>query len=151
MVMNTDDAFTGAGATLSWSVDSGTNWVEIPCVEEIDAPADEVTKVKRSHLKSPGKVNQYLPGFSDMGVLKAKVQFEKSRYTALAAIKGQVKVAGVAVTWKYTIDDDATTDTKWVFPGFLSKLPIPNARMEETAVMEIEVTATGAVTYTEGT
>jgi hypothetical protein len=88
----------------------------------VSVPTDSVNKVKATHLKSPGRTNEYVPGMFDPGEASYEANWTKEDFAALFALKGVVKYFKIV-----SPDRDGTgpiTRQSYTFPGYPTNIEL---------------------------
>lgn len=111
----------------------------------ITIPHFEVTKVKATHLQSPNKRNEYIPGMFDQSAESYEANYIKADYIALKAIEGLVKWFKISSS-----DPDgagAATPMVTKFPGYVHKVTT-DFKAEDLSVMKWEIQPTNDIITT---
>jgi hypothetical protein len=109
----------------------------------VSVPSTEVSRIEATHLQSPGRSKEYVPGLKDPSAVSYEANYVKTDFVALKTIEGLVK-------WFRVTSGDpdgagpmaAMTAT---FPGYLHKLEI-EFQPEDLNKMKWEIQTTGDVT-----
>jgi hypothetical protein len=139
--MSASSGHIGAATTLSYSAD-GTTWTALSEVIDVDAPGMECKKVDFTNYGSPNTQKEYKPGWKDGQDVEVEIAFLAAQETTLRGF------VGVQKYWQIQIAD-ATTGSKWVWQGFITKIgaKIPN---EERITQKLTICVNTAITFTAG-
>jgi hypothetical protein len=110
----------------------------------VTIPTVEVSKVDATHLQSPGRTKEYIPGMYDPSAASYEANFVKADYLTLQGFVGQVRYFKVS-----SPDPDgagALTGMTCTFPGYVHKIET-DAQSEDLIKMKWEIQTTGAPTY----
>ena len=141
-------AISGYNSELHYSTDGGTSYIEVLNLRTLDPPSDEVPdKIETTHLKSPNRKKQYIPGFIEEGQSKFKVLWDQGIYETLKGFKD----TGQTLRWKMVWGDGLPTQSNIVFSGYLTKCKATEFQRDQPDEIEGEIQVTGDVTYTAGT
>ncbi len=108
----------------------------------VTIPSIEVSRVEATHLQSPDRVKEYIPGMHDPSAVSYEANYIKADYLSLKAIEGKVR------WFKVTSGDPdgagplaAMTAT---FPGYVHKLEV-EFQAEDVTKIKWEIQTTGAI------
>jgi len=135
----------GYGTTIGYSTTQGGSYTLIAEVESLTIPGVEIEKIPNTHMLSVNKVRTFQAGLQEITPAEVVIHFDK---TLLATLYGTLR--GADYWYKVTFNDLAATASTLVFPGFLSQIG-PETPLDAIAVVNLEITPTGDVTFTAGT
>jgi hypothetical protein len=136
------EARIGWGGELHVSTDNTeANLVELAEVRDVNFPQIEVDEHEVTHLKSPGRFKEFIPGLKDGGEFTATTNYSFGSATDLlltAATGSDVRKVRIVVP-----DDSGTgaADGNWTFSAFVKRYAPdamePNAPMTATATFRV--------------
>lgn len=103
----------------------------------ITIPSIEVSRVDATHLQSPGRTKEYIPGMFDPAAASYEANYVKADYLALKALEGVARWFKVS-----SPDTSALTAT---FPGYIHKIEL-EFTAEDVSKVKWEIQTTGEVT-----
>jgi hypothetical protein len=112
--MAATQASIGYGSFFHISQDSGTTWVELAEVYDITPPSDEVDEIDATHMQSPNRTREFIPGLIDPGEASFEMNFIPGSDSD-AKIRA-IKAAGERVQCRITFPNGV----KWAFAGWVS-------------------------------
>lgn len=107
-------ASIGYGSYFHISEDSGSTWTEIAEVFDITPPNDTVDEIDATHMQSPNRTREFIPGLIDPGEASFEMNFVPGSTSDLKI--SALKVAGTRVKCRITFPNSVT----WVFTGWVS-------------------------------
>jgi hypothetical protein len=110
-----------------------TTWTEVAEVVTINGVAMDRSVTELTHLRSPNKAKEKVPGFLDGGQVTLKLNYKKGSptapFTGMAhvqalspggAIAGEAAPGWGRLTWAVAFPDHGM----WVFTGFIKSTPV---------------------------
>lgn len=136
------DAAIGYGA--AFGIGDGASpevFTDIAEVFNITPPSETIDIIDATHMKSPGRRREFIPGLIDTGEMSLEMNFIPggTAETALDAEIGKL----VTTNYRITFPDGTTGSATWIFAGFVIGFE-PAAPNEDkmTATVTIKVTST---------
>lgn len=108
------DASIGYGSKFEISEDTGSSWTEIAEVYDITPPNDTVDEIDATHMQSPSRTREFIPGLIDPGEASFEMNFVPGSASDLKI--AALKIAGTRVKCRITFPNSVT----WVFTGWVS-------------------------------
>lgn len=158
-------ASIGYGSFFHISRDNEATWIELAEVMEITPPNDTVDEVDATHMQSPNRTREFIPGLIDPGEASFEQNFVPGSASDL--LIAEIKTAGErvkcritfpnGVTWKFSAwvsgyepavptDDKMTSTVTWRVTG--STVSTPAAAPTNTALPAISGVAQDGETLT---
>lgn len=107
-------ASIGYGSFFHISEDNGSTWIELAEVYDITPPNDTVDEIDATHMQSPNRTREFIPGLIDPGEASFEMNFVPGSASDLKI--AALKVAGARVKCRITFPNAVT----WVFSGWVS-------------------------------
>lgn len=107
-------AAIGYGTFFHISEDNGSTWTELGEVFDVTPPNDTVDEVDATHMQSPGRTREFIPGLIDPGEASFEQNFIPGSPSDLKI--RALKVAGTRVKCRITYPNAVT----WTFTGWVS-------------------------------
>lgn len=107
-------ASIGYGTKFEISRDAGASWIEIGEVYDITPPNDTVDEVDATHMQSPNRTREFIPGLIDPGEASFEQNFIPGSPSDL--LISEIKTAGERVRCRITFPNAVT----WQFSGWVS-------------------------------
>jgi predicted secreted protein len=131
-------ASIGYGTLLEVSTDNGATWAAVAEVTNITPPSDTVDSVDVTHMQSPNRTREFIPGLADPGECSMEMNFVPGSATDVQL--RTLKASGTKAKWRITWPNAVI----WVFSGFITGVeatgPVDD-KMGVTATIKV----TGAV------
>lgn len=89
-------ASIGYGSFFHISEDNGATWIELAEVFDITPPNDTVDEIDATHMQSPNRTREFIPGLIDPGEASFEMNFVPGSASDLKV--AALKVAGARVT-----------------------------------------------------
>jgi predicted secreted protein len=128
----------GYGSLLEVSTDNGATWAEVAEVTNITPPSDTVDSIDVTHMQSPNRTREFIPGLADPGECSIEMNFIPGAATDVQL--RTLKANGTKAKWRITWPNAVI----WVFSGFVTGVeatgPVDD-KMAVTATIKV----TGAV------
>lgn len=105
------DASIGYGSLFDISRDGGTSWLPIAEVFDISPPSDTVDQVDVTHMQSPNRRREFVPGLSDPGSASFEMNFVPGSASDL--LIQEIRATGEQVVCRITFPKGQT----WIFTG----------------------------------
>lgn len=104
----------GYGANFHISRDNEATWIEVGEVYDISPPNDEVDEIDATHMQSPNRTREFIPGLIDPG----EASFEQNFVPGSAAdvLIREIKGLGERVRCRITYPNGVA----WKFSGWVS-------------------------------
>ena len=108
------DASIGYGSVFDISEDNGSTWTTLAEVFDITPPNDTVDEIDATHMQSPNRTREFIPGLIDPGEASFEMNFVPGSASDLkiASLKG----AGTRVKCRITFPNSVS----WTFSGWVS-------------------------------
>lgn len=108
------EASIGYGTFFHISRDNGATWIELAEVYDIAPPNDTVDEVDATHMQSPGRTREFIPGLIDPG----EASFEKNFVpgSATDSLVRELKALAERVKCRVTFPNGV----KWSFTAWIS-------------------------------
>lgn len=130
----------GYGTEFHISRDSGSSWLAIAKVTDITPPSDTIDVVDVTHMGSPDRRREFIPGLTDPGSMSLELIFEPGSATDL--LLREIRSSGETVKCRITF----ASGPAYVFDGWLETyegaVPLED-RMSATVSFKV----TGEVEY----
>lgn len=141
MAEEVSTAELGYGAMIELSIDDGANWSSGGQVSgDISPPSATVDTHDASHSQSPGRVKEFITGFSDPGECTYPVHFNPN--SAVDQLYQSIRLAGERIKVRLTFGNGV----KWTFAalltGYVPAIPIND---RQTAQVTWKVTGSTVV------
>ncbi len=107
-------ASIGYGSFFHISRDNEATWIELAEVFDITPPNDTVDEVDATHMQSPNRTREFIPGLIDPGEASFEMNFIPGSASDL--LIGEIKTAGERVRCRVTFPNGVT----WKFSGWVS-------------------------------
>ncbi|WP_406871623.1 phage tail tube protein [Aminobacter sp. P9b] len=107
-------ASIGYGSFFHISEDNGATWIELAEVFDITPPNDTVDEIDATHMQSPNRTREFIPGLIDPGEASFEMNFVPGSASDLKV--AALKVAGARVKCRITFPNSVA----WVFSGWIS-------------------------------
>lgn len=107
-------ASIGYGTHFHISEDSGATWTALAEVYDITPPNDSVDEVDATHMQSPNRTREFIPGLIDPGEASFEMNFVPGSPSDLKI--AALKTAGTRVRCRITFPNAVT----WTFTGWVS-------------------------------
>lgn len=107
-------ASIGYGTFFHISEDLGATWTEMAEVYDITAPNDSVDEVDATHMQSPNRTREFIPGLIDPGEASFEMNFVPGSPSDLKI--AALKTAGTRVRCRITFPNAVA----WTFTGWVS-------------------------------
>ncbi|MEP2782325.1 MAG: phage tail tube protein [Pseudoruegeria sp.] len=110
----------GYGSIVRIGVGTGPAWTSLELVGDIDMPDEEVDEVDVTHMASPGRRKQFIPGLTDSGDVSIPVSHVPGSDTdvLLKSLRDSREIVLIEITASDHTDAEAE-----IFSGFLKSLP----------------------------
>ena len=105
------DASIGYGSFFHISRDNGATWLQIAEVFDITPPSDTVDQVDVTHMQSPDRRREFVPGLSDPGSAGFEMNFVPGSASDL--LIQEIRAAGEQVVCRITFPNAV----EWKFTG----------------------------------
>lgn len=112
--MSETQASIGYGTYFHISEDNESTWTEIAEVFDITPPNDTVDEIDATHMQSPNRTREFIPGLIDPGEASFEMNFVPGSPSDLKV--AALKVAGTRVKCRVTFPNSV----KWVFSAWVS-------------------------------
>jgi predicted secreted protein len=137
------DAIIGYGAAFSVETGPGTGvFTELAEVVDITPPNLAVDDVEVTHMKSPGRVKEYIAGLTDAGEMQVTLNYIPTSATDAFILAW--RAAGNTRACRITYPNNVAFDT---FPGY-AKGYAPSLAAGDKAQATLTVKVAGAVVRT---
>ncbi|WP_315920438.1 phage tail tube protein [Mesorhizobium sp. SP-1A] len=107
-------ASIGYGSFFHISEDNGATWTEIAEVNTITPPNDKLDQIDATHMQSPNRTREFIPGLIDPGEAPFEMNFVPGSPSDLKI--SALKIAGTRVKCRVTFPNAVT----WVFSAWVS-------------------------------
>lgn len=108
------EASIGYGSFFHISQDNGATWIDLAEVYDITPPNDTVDEVDATHMQSPNRTREFIPGLIDPGEASFEMNFVPGSASDLKI--AEIKTAGERVKCRVTFPNAVT----WTFSGWVS-------------------------------
>lgn len=135
------------GAQTEWSFDEGAAWDDIPECTAIAIPEDSVEYKDATHLQSPGRRREFIPGLIESGDISLPCNYTSGCYaTAHAAM-----LAGTLVHFRTTmpVEQGQSSGDVFTFQGYVVP-KLEGGKSEDDLNLSLEVKPSGDCTFAEG-
>lgn len=135
------DAMIGYGSYFHISRDGGSTWLPVAEVTSITPPSDTVDQVDVTHMQSPNRRREFVPGLSDPGSASLEMNFVPGSASDL--LIQEIRGTGEQVKCRITFPSSVT----WVFDGQIESYEpaIPNED-KMTATVSFKVSGSTVAT-----
>jgi hypothetical protein len=138
--MAASNAILGFNTTISVETSAGSGvYTEIAEVTNSTPPDDQTDDVEVTHMKSPNRTKEYIPGLTDLGTCQVDMNWIPSSATDLFIIAW--KASGLRRSVKFVYPNGAT-DTFAAYPKGYSKTTPIGDKMASSVTLKVA----GAVT-----
>ncbi len=107
-------ASIGYGSLFHISRDNEATWIDLAEVFDITPPNDTVDEVDATHMQSPNRTREFIPGLIDPGEASFEMNFVPGSPSDL--LIAEIKTAGERVRCRLTFPNGVT----WKFSGWVS-------------------------------
>lgn len=107
-------ASIGYGSFFHISRDNEATWIDLAEVFDITPPNDTVDEVDATHMQSPNRTREFIPGLIDPGEASFEMNFVPGSPSDL--LIAEIKTAGERVRCRLTFPNGVT----WKFSGWVS-------------------------------
>lgn len=130
------DPILGAGTSISYSAVTPTTYTLLAQLYDCNIPEQVVADVKASHYGTTGQVHNYIPGWTEPGVVDCEMEYVAANHAALVAL------LKVKHSFKITLSDGSN----FVFVGYVNKIggAIP---MEDRVTVKFSIKVTNLLTH----
>lgn len=130
----------GYGTEFHISRDSGSSWLAIAKVTDITPPSDTIDVVDVTHMGSPDRRREFIPGLTDPGSMSLELIFEPGSATDL--LLREIRSSGETVKCRITF----ASGPAYVFDGWLETYEgaVP---LEDKMTATVSFKVTGEVEY----
>lgn len=135
-----EDGKIGYGSTVRIGRGVTPTWTELAKLGDLDMPDEQVAEVEVTHMKSPGRRKQFIPGLTDGGEVAVPMNYIEGSVTDV--LLKEIKVSGEIVQIEITLTADGTPE---IYAGFLKgyarTAPVENKMMATATFRLNEVIA----------
>lgn len=107
-------ASIGYGTFFHISRDNEATWIDLAEVTNITPPNDKVDEIDATHMQSPNRTREYIPGLIDPGEASFEMNFIPGSASDL--LIAEIKTAGERVKCRVTFPNGVA----WKFSGWVS-------------------------------
>lgn len=108
------NASIGYGSFFHISRDSEATWIDLAEITNITPPNDKIDEIDATHMQSPNRTREFIPGLIDPGEASFDMNFIPGSTTDL--LIAEIKTAGERVKCRVTFPNGVT----WKFSGWVS-------------------------------
>jgi len=138
-------ATIGYGCTLEIDYGSSSAYVAVADIKTISLPSRESSKVDVTTITQGTRYKQFIPGMKEAGSLSCECLWTATSYAALDPL------LGVSHNFKVSMNDGASTPTKYTFTGFIMKIGEMTLDADKDNIFKLEVCLNTGVTITAST
>lgn len=141
------DALIGAGATFSrGDAASPEVFTAVAEVMSIGGPALSVGSVEATHLTSPNKWKEFIPGMVDGGEVTLELNFLPANATHKDASGGLLNDMRTRHQGNYKISFPDSPATEWTFPAFVTGFEVTTPTGDEKLAASVTLKISGEAT-----
>lgn len=107
-------ASIGYGTFFHISEDDGATWTEVAEVYDVTPPNDTVDEIDATHMQSPNRTREFIPGLIDPGEASFEMNFVPGSPSDMKI--SVLKISGARVKCRVTFPNAV----KWVFSAWVS-------------------------------
>ncbi len=130
-----------AGTTLDYSIDGGSNYINLADVTKLTPSAMKRNVGKKTKLSATSLAMSKIRSWIDAGQIKVTIQYKGSIYSTLYAlfIKGpQDSYEKYRIT--FPLVNGTSVGATLIWNGFISEFPLSDADVEADKVYEMDIT-----------
>lgn len=133
------NALLGYGILYEIS-DGAGGWTEVAEVTDLAPPNQQVEEVEASHLRSPGKTREFIPGWNDPGEASLTINWipGDGTDTLIRGLKATAARRSHRITWP--------NGFTWTFSGFIKGFE-PASPMDDRMTGVVAIRVTGDTSY----
>ena len=149
MASTATNSFTGWDGTISISIDDGADYTPVGEVKKYGPAGRSMSLSDRTHLKSPGRVKQILPGMKESGTVTLDLVANPSDPGQLMLSAAYDADQLLKVKVEYPALKGMNTGLVQVYDAYVTKDGLPDLSFD-VATVSVELTIDGVVTSTPG-